>query len=196
MSEQNTPATPSEGPSIGERAKSALARLSRVRPAVKQEAKATPAPAPAPAPNAKPGAKVANPIERRRNVELKQPGGPTLAAEDLELLRQYREDREKSAIASRVEYARRAGLRSGIDSQTAAALVGQFDVSTTEGRNGFEAFRKANPSLFDGRKDAGARRAESEAKYAPKEGKKESKVFNSKFANRVLARNFGRGGAE
>lgn len=182
---QEAPATSGNqqsGPTLGERAKALLGRSTRARPA--------PAPASEPARAKQP----ARPEKAVKMSETKAPEGPTLAQEDIELLRQYREDKARAATSQRVEYARRAGLQQGIDDATAAAMVAQFDVTTTEGRNKFEAWRKANPGLFVARRSAADEAAGLAAKYAPKEGVADRKIFGAKYAQRQIERNFGRGG--
>jgi len=184
-SQQQAPASANQeggkapGPTLGERAKALLARPLRVREAAKAE----------PAKPAK-AAKVTEP----KASPTKEPAAPAIAPEDLELLRQYREDKAKAQRTQRVEYARRAGLQSGIDDDTAAAMVAQFDVSTTDGRNKFEAWRKANPGLFVQRRNSEAEAAGLARKYAAEEGKADRKIFGSKYAQRQIERNLGRGG--
>jgi len=182
---QEAPATPDtqqSGPTLGDRAKALLSRTAKARPA--------PAHAPVPVPAKQP----ARPAKGAKMSEPTAPEGPALAQEDIELLRQYREDKARAATAQRVEYARRAGLQQGIDDATAAAMVAQFDVSTTEGRNKFEAWRKANPGLFVARRNAAEEAAGLAKKYAPKEGAADRKIFGAKYAQRQIERNLGRGG--
>jgi hypothetical protein len=89
---QEAPATPDTqqtGPTLGERAKALLSRAVKARPA----------PAPAPAPAKQP----ARPAKAAKMSEPSAPEGPALAQEDIELLRQYREDKARAATAQRVE---------------------------------------------------------------------------------------------
>ena len=165
----SAPQTP-DGPTVGSAISAFKARLSRLSPKAPEAPKAAPAkgapPAPAPA--------------------------PALDAESAALLRDFKADRERQAASERINYARKAGLKAGISDDVARSLVGSFDVSTAAGRNAFEAFRKANADMFTRQVDAAAKADEMKQKHAAQQGKKDPKMFGSKFAARQIERNFGR----
>jgi hypothetical protein len=117
---------------------------------------------------------------------------PGIDAESAALLREFKADRDRKDASERIGYARKAGLKPGISDDVARSLVGSFDVSTAAGRNAFEAFRKANADMFTRQVDAAAKADEMKQKHAAQQGKKDPKMFGSKFAARQIERNFGR----
>lgn len=115
-----------------------------------------------------------------------------LADELREALNRLNQRESQQATSERIAYARKAGLRGDVSDEVAASLVGRFDVSTAEGRNKFEAFRKANAGLFIARETPEQRQNALAERYkAQTQGKTANKRFGEDFAKRQIAKNFG-----
>jgi len=144
-------------------------------------------PAPAPAP-AKPA-----PAPVRRTAPSKSAGADTLAELQAELasLRGLREtietERSQAALAGRVDYARRSGLRPGVSDDVARSLMAAFNVDDSTGKKAFEDFRRANPAMFEEAYSAEAAQARAAKKLEPEKAK--NKLFGDKFISANLKRN-------